>query len=395
MKTFNVLTLSAVIVSSTLFMACQKKSNNNPEAEAPPAPATSSTPIYTTQNAILQCPAEFRNPVGGMQQQPYVNGVPAQAQIQNDLTYSFEENVNGQICRTGVQQGFSQQDLCQKLVNNSMNFNCAKEQRAQMYLQRCAPCTVVSGGTLQNQGPLAPGQYPQIPAPGSAQPPVASHPGQVSVPARDPQIVDVRCAISSVDLSGRRGGRTFNKVINLEWNQTAAQTFELPVVYTSVVGVVKLNLTPSSQNNGNMSLQVGADRAVSTDLDSRVRVEVQDLGQEISVIADCMLGDYSKGQFGFARRKAKSYSCQMTSANNTINVEVKKSKRSVELASSVDGQISATKSSSSAREFLLEEKKKNGLTFRYAVPYHSRLSLGFGQVNQLGQGAFSALCSPL
>lgn len=422
MKTFKILTLSGLIISSTLFLACQKKSSND-ESGAPAPVPTSSTPIYTTENAILQCPAEFRTPVAGYQAQnyypgsyqpgqpytqgqPYVNGVPAGAQ-QNDLTYNFEENINGQICRTGVQQGYSLQDFCQKLVNNSMNMNCAKEQRAQVYVQRCGPCTVVSSNTIPQTGTPGTIQYPQIPAPGATQNPF---PGSVQNPApgqqqnpipqqqvvqRDPNLSTIRCAISSVDLSGRSWGRTYNKVISLDWNRTQAQSFELPMSYTSSVGSIKLNMTPAAQNEGTMSLQIGAHRAGATDINSRIRVEVQDLKKEINVIADCLVDDLNSTAVGYGRRKSKAYSCDVASSGATNHILVKKGQRASELASSEDGQLSARISYTSKSEFVIEDKiSSTKQSIRYVVPSNARLNLGLGQVNTLGQGVFSATCLP-
>lgn len=440
MKNLNGFTMMLMLTSSVLVMSCQKSSNN--DNSGVPAPvATTSTPVYTAENATLQCPAEFQTMVSGINNQvmtqqfpysnqypnpypSYQNGVPVQTGTANDLSYNLEENINGQICRTGFQQAYSLQDLCQKLVNSSTNSNCAREQRAQLYVQRCQPCTVISQNNngipnsqiypnfgaqpinpnvpnyqtpqMVNPNVQQPFNNPQIqPGQTVVQPGTQIQSGQQQVQAqRDPNIVDVTCAVSSIDLSGRSRGN-FNRIQSLQWNRTQVQSFDLQTGSSTRLGALKLQLAPSDQNNGNtLILQIGTTRAAGTSLTSRVRTEIKDLISERATIADCFLAGQSNYSL-ISNSGMRGYSCDVgpskTAAQNFL---IKKSRKSVEIASSAEGRITAQFGYVSRSEFVLEEKIGNKLSVKFVVPAGQPLVLGLGQSDILTQSSFGAVCSP-
>lgn len=173
-------------------------------------------------------------------------------------------------CDTGSHQFGTKLDLCNGLLNDALNNNCARFLRQNDFNIRCQG---VTGTAL---------------------------PGAPAIPAQQP-IVDsfrsVWCSIAAVDQSGEflSGLRNRNNYVPIVWDSRQAQSFNLPFGAAGRYGEASLRLTPAKfggEPEAEIVVKQTKDgiRTFSSKgaLQTSNRLMVDDSDNQTTVVLDCM-----------------------------------------------------------------------------------------------------------
>lgn len=234
MKRFLQITSAALCV--TMIVACNKKDDNN----------SATTPVPTT-------------------------GVPVNPAVNQSgfFFYSYRESA----CETGSRQFTTKLDLCNALMNDALNNNCARFLRQNDFNLRCQGVTGVT--------PL---------------------PGAPSIPAQQPIVDNFRsvwCSVAAVDQSGAVFSRLYNRnnYVPIVWDSRQAQSFSLPFGAAGRFGDASIRLNPAKfggEAEAEIVLRLSSkDEGIRTfssksALQTSNRLVVDDSDNQTTVVLDCM-----------------------------------------------------------------------------------------------------------
>jgi len=222
-------------------------------------------------------PAPVAIPQGNIANLSCVN--PAVALNQTELFYQQEDVLNNARCSTGPQQSSTLQDFCQRLLNDQMNNSCARAQREALYSQRCGVCVMGSNVALQ---------------------PLGSHGSSVGMTAQ--QVTKITCTVSASDFSGRSLSPLDTSIaaFPLLWDTQKAETYPIPHRYIGMLGNISLKTQPVVNGaGGTLELQLtnklGGVTSLMAELDSHLKMEVEDTHREINVTVECSVDELMAG----------------------------------------------------------------------------------------------------
>ena len=244
----------ALMTVGLVLSGCSQSKDSNGGAAPAPAPNIQYPYGYTT----------------GLNGQPMAN-------VQGSFMYEHKEFGR---CSTGKQIFNSLQEMCNGLLNESLNQNCAQVLRNQDYFLRCRQGGMNYTGVNQAPGYVQPGM-----------------PGLPNTVITSDRVKAVWCGITAQDNSGKLfssfKNRDNQKIFS--WDSKTSASYSLPFGLTSRYGTAMLSLTPSDKEGvptAKISLKQkdsDTEYSVKGGLNQSVRLYLEDQRQDITVAIDCGL----------------------------------------------------------------------------------------------------------